>query len=47
MMATPVAVILSILTRIWMTLIEIVLIGMVYLFRQLQKQEKRKEHGET
>jgi uncharacterized membrane protein YbhN (UPF0104 family) len=31
MMATPVAVILSILTRIWITLIEIGLIGMVYL----------------
>ena len=44
LMATPVAVIISILTRIWMTLIEIGLIGMVYLFRQLQKREK--EHGE-
>ena len=31
MMATPVAVILSILTRIWITFIEIGLIGMVYL----------------
>ena len=47
MMATPVAVILSLLTRIWMTLIEIGLIGMVYLFHQLQKEEKRKEHGKT
>jgi uncharacterized membrane protein YbhN (UPF0104 family) len=47
MMATPVAVIISILTRIWMTLVEIGLIGMVYLFYKLQKQEKRKEHGET
>lgn len=44
MMATPIAVILSVLTRIWMTLIEIGLIGMVYLFRYLQKQEK--ERGE-
>ncbi len=44
MMATPIAVIISVLTRIWMTLVEIGLIGMVYLFRQLQKQEK--EHGE-
>ena len=47
MMATPVAVIISILTRIWMTLIEIGLIGVVYLLGQLQKQEKRKEHGEA
>jgi len=39
MMATPIAVIISVLTRIWMTLIEIGLIGMVYLFQQLQKQE--------
>jgi uncharacterized membrane protein YbhN (UPF0104 family) len=31
MMVTPVAVIISVLTRIWMTLIEIGLIGMVYL----------------
>jgi hypothetical protein len=46
MMPVPVAVIISILTRIWMTLIEIGLIGMVYLFHRLQKQEKRKEHGE-
>jgi uncharacterized membrane protein YbhN (UPF0104 family) len=47
MMATPVAVIISVLTRIWMTLIEIGLIGMVYLLRHLQRREKRKEHGET
>ena len=47
MMATPVAVIISILTRIWMTLIEIGLIGMVYLLRQIQKRKKRKAHGET
>ena len=44
MMATPIAVILSVLTRIWMTLIEIGLIGMVYLFRHFHKQEK--ERGE-
>jgi uncharacterized membrane protein YbhN (UPF0104 family) len=37
MMATPVAVIISILTRIWMTLIEIGLIGMVYLISRFQK----------
>jgi len=47
MMATPVAVIISILTRIWMTLIEIGLIGMIYLLGQLQKQEKKKTYGET
>ena len=47
MMATPVAVILSVLTRIWMTLIEIGLIGVVYLLRKFQRREKRKEHGET
>jgi glycosyltransferase 2 family protein len=37
MMPPPVAVIISILTRIWMTLIEIGLIGMVYLFGRFQK----------
>jgi len=47
MMATPVAVIISVLTRIWMTLIEIGLIGVVYLLRKFQGREKREEHGET
>ena len=47
MMATPVAVIISILTRIWMTLIEIGLIGMIYLLGQLQKQQKKKTYVET
>jgi uncharacterized membrane protein YbhN (UPF0104 family) len=47
MMATPVAVIISILTRVWITLIEIGLIGMVYLIGQLQQGKKRKAHGET
>lgn len=47
MMATPVAVIISVLTRIWMTLIEIGLIGVVYLLGRLQKREERKEHGEA
>jgi hypothetical protein len=47
MMAAPVAVIISVLTRIWMTLIEIGLIGVVYLLGQLDKQNKRKEHGEA
>jgi uncharacterized membrane protein YbhN (UPF0104 family) len=47
MMATPVAVIISILTRIWLTLIEIGLIGMIYLLDKFQKQEKRKEHDTT
>jgi uncharacterized membrane protein YbhN (UPF0104 family) len=47
MMPAPVAVIISILTRIWMTLIEIGLIGMVYLLGQIQQRKKRKAHGET
>ena len=47
MMPPPIAVIISILTRIWMTLIEIGLIGMVYLLGQVQQREKRKAHGET
>jgi len=37
-MATPVAVVISILTRIWMTLIEIGLIGMVYLIGRFRKR---------
>jgi len=40
-MATPVAVIVSILTRIWMTLIEIGLVGMVYLISQFQRRLER------
>ncbi len=44
-MATPVAVILSVLTRIWMTLIEIGLIGVVYLFHTFQKQGVGKGYG--
>jgi hypothetical protein len=47
MMAIPVAVVISVLTRIWMTLIEIGLIGVVYLFHKFQKQEGREGHGET
>ncbi len=45
-MATPVAVIISILTRIWITLIEIGLIGVIYLFGKFQKQGSGKGHGE-
>jgi uncharacterized membrane protein YbhN (UPF0104 family) len=41
MVATPVAVIISILTRIWMTLIEIGLIGMVYLISRFQKESEK------
>ena len=37
-MPGPVAVIISVLTRIWMTLIEIGLIGMVYLMGRFQKE---------
>ena len=40
-MAAPVAVIISILTRIWMTLIEIGLVGMVYLISQFQRRLQR------
>jgi glycosyltransferase 2 family protein len=43
-MATPVAVIISILTRLWMTFIEIGLIGVIYLFDKFKKRQKRKEH---
>jgi len=46
-MATPIAVIISILTRIWMTLIEIGLIGVIYLFRKFQRQGSGKGHGKT
>jgi len=46
-MATPVAVIISILTRLWMTLIEIGLIGVIYLLDKFQRQQKRKEYGTT
>ena len=41
MMPPPVAVIISILTRIWMTLIEIGLIGMVYLISRFQKESEK------
>jgi len=46
-MATPVGVIISILTRIWMTLIEIGLIGMIYLFRRFRRQGNGKGYVET
>jgi uncharacterized membrane protein YbhN (UPF0104 family) len=35
-----VAVILSVLTRIWMTVIEIALIGVVYLIAQFRKRSR-------
>jgi hypothetical protein len=38
LMPGPVAVIVSVLTRIWMTVIEMVLIGMVYLIAQFRKR---------
>jgi uncharacterized membrane protein YbhN (UPF0104 family) len=44
MMATPVAVIISVLTRLWMTLIEMGLIGVIYLFDKLQKPQRRDAH---
>ncbi len=42
-MPESVAVIISILTRIWMTLIEIGLAGMIYLLGQFQKRLREKE----
>lgn len=45
MMPGPVAVIISILTRIWMTLIDIGLIGMVYLLGQFQKGLKKRDQN--
>jgi uncharacterized membrane protein YbhN (UPF0104 family) len=41
MMVTPVAVIISVLTRIWMTLIEIGLIGVVYLLDKIGKGSEK------
>lgn len=41
-MPAATAVILSILTRLWMTLIEIGLIGVIYLFNQFRKGGKKK-----
>jgi hypothetical protein len=41
MMPGAVAVVISILTRIWMTLIEIGLIGMVYLISRFQKESEK------
>jgi glycosyltransferase 2 family protein len=46
-MTTPVAVIISILSRLWVTLVEMGLIGMIYLLQQLQRKKTRKEHGTT
>lgn len=37
----PIAVILSVMTRLWMTLIEIGLIGVVYLFGKVRKNGRR------
>ena len=46
MMPGPVAVVISVLTRIWMTFIETGLIGMVYLFSQFHKgAEKGSQHA--
>ena len=47
-MPEPVAVVISILTRIWMTLIEIGLIGVIYLSGRFHKGlEKREKHVKT
>jgi uncharacterized membrane protein YbhN (UPF0104 family) len=43
LMPGPVAVILSVLSRLWMTLIEIGLIGAVYLFSKFRKMVGKKE----
>jgi uncharacterized membrane protein YbhN (UPF0104 family) len=41
----PIAIIISILTRLWMTLIETGLIGVVYLMDQFRKRiEKKDQH---
>ena len=40
-MVTPVAVVISVVTRIWMTLIEIGLIGVIYLIDRVQKSSER------
>jgi uncharacterized membrane protein YbhN (UPF0104 family) len=37
LMATPIAVVISVLTRIWMTLIEIGMIAVIYLFGKFQR----------
>jgi hypothetical protein len=42
-MPGSVAVILSVLTRLWMTLIEIGLIGVIYLFSQFRTRLKKKD----
>jgi hypothetical protein len=45
-MPSPVAVIISLLTRLWMTLIEIGLIGMVYLIGRIRRGlERRSPNG--
>ena len=41
-MPSPVAVIISLLTRLWMTLIEMGLIGVVYLIGQFPKGSEHK-----
>ena len=46
-MPSSVAVILSILTRLWMTFIEIGLIGMVYLVGNIKRKKKESEHVKT
>ena len=43
LMPGPVAVVISVLTRIWMTLIEIGLIGVIYLLSQFRQGLKNKE----
>ena len=44
-MPSAVAVILSVLTRLWMTFIEIGLVGMVYLTNKLNRKKKESEHA--
>jgi uncharacterized membrane protein YbhN (UPF0104 family) len=44
-MVTPVAVVISILTRIWMTLIEIGLIGMIYSIDRFKKWAGRRNQN--
>ena len=46
-MPGSVAIVLSILTRLWMTFIEIGLIGVVYLIDKIKGEREESQHGKT